>query len=86
VEPQEVVLHEAERILVLIGANDGSGDAYLVPGYRMRGGDEWVVDVPAVDDESLLPSTPVEPTDDVGRTEPAIEPAQPEPAPEVDQG
>ncbi len=59
-EPQEVVLHEAERILVLIGANDGSGDAYLVPGYRMRGGDEWVVDVPAVDDESLLPTTPVD--------------------------
>jgi hypothetical protein len=86
VEPQEVVLHEAERILVLIGANDGSGDAYLVPGYRMRGDDEWVVDVPAVDDESLLPSTPVEPTDDVGRTEPAIEPAEPMTVPGVDPG
>ncbi len=81
VEPQEVVLHEAERILVLIGANDGSGDAYLVPGYRMRGGDEWVVDVPAVDDESLLPTTPVEPTDDVGRTEPACDAGVPYPEP-----
>ena len=77
-EPQEVVLHEAERILVLIGANDGSGDAYLVPGYRMRGGDEWVVDVPAVDDESLLPTTPVDPADDKGSIEPAIEPAEPQ--------
>jgi hypothetical protein len=68
-EPTEVVLHEAERILVMIGANDGSGDLYLVPGYEMTGDHDWVVDVPSVDDESLLPTTPVKPSDtgdDVG--------------------
>ena len=65
-EPREIVLHEAEEILVMIGSNDGSGDMYLVPGYQMEGDDEWVVDVPSVDDESLLPTTPVEPSDDGG--------------------
>ncbi len=54
-EPTEVVLHEAEEILVLVGAFDESGDSYLVPGYRMEGDDGHVVEVAAVDDDSLLP-------------------------------
>jgi hypothetical protein len=61
-EPQEVVLHGAERILMVVGASDGSDDAYLVPGYRFTGDDETVVDQIAVDDDSLLPDpAPVDP-------------------------
>ena len=74
-EPVEVVLHEAEEILVMVSAFDESGDAYLVPGYRMTGDDDHLVEVAAVDDDSLLPEPePVapapQPADDPGATEP----------------
>jgi hypothetical protein len=55
-EPIEVVLHGAERILVLVSAADDSGDTYLVPGYRMTGDDGQVAEVPAIDDEAMLPT------------------------------
>jgi hypothetical protein len=69
-EPTEVVLHGAERILVVLMASDGSDHQYLVPGYRLTGADGAVVEVPSVDDESLLPTTTV-PVDVTGSTAPA---------------
>jgi hypothetical protein len=73
-EPTEVVLHGAERILVVLMASDGSTDRYAVPGYRMTGDDGAVVEVPSVDDDSLLPTTTVAPPDDSTTTDggPAI--------------
>lgn len=67
-EPIDVVLHQADRVLVLIAANDGSPASYLVPGYRFHGDHDTVVDVPAVDDQSLLPVQG--PGDDPGATKP----------------
>jgi hypothetical protein len=62
VQPIEVVLHRAERILVLVPATDDSGDTYLVPGYRMHGEEEGqVVEVPSIDDESILPTPTTDP-------------------------
>jgi hypothetical protein len=55
--PTEVVLTDAERVLVLLGAVDGSGDAYLVPGYRFSNEDGVIVEVAAVADDSLAPTT-----------------------------
>jgi hypothetical protein len=68
--PIEVVLHRAERVLVLIGASDGSSDGYLVPGYRMTGDDGTVVDVASVDDEALLPTPTTVAPDDHGAVDP----------------
>jgi hypothetical protein len=73
-EPTEVVLHEAERILVLMPGFDLGGSSYLVPGYRLRGDDDAQVDVVAVDDDSLLPA-PVD-----GSREPA-DPGSTDPVP-----
>jgi hypothetical protein len=53
----DVVLTEAERVLVLLGAVDGSGDSYLVPGYRFSNEDGAIVEVAAVADDSLAPTT-----------------------------
>lgn len=61
--PVDVVLHGAERILTLTYANDGSTDAYLVPGYRFTGDDGVVVEVASVDDASLAPVAPPAPTE-----------------------
>jgi hypothetical protein len=59
-EPTEVVLVDAEPTLVLLAANDGSTDAYLVPAYRFTDADGGRVDLPAVADESLTtPQTTV---------------------------
>jgi hypothetical protein len=60
-EPTEVVLTDATPILVLVPANDGSTDAYLVPGYRFTGDDGARVDAPAIADASLAGPTPTEP-------------------------
>jgi hypothetical protein len=68
--PIEVVLHRAERVLVLIGASDGSSDGYLGPGYRMTGDDGTVVDVASVDDEALLPTPTTVAPDDHGAVDP----------------
>lgn len=59
-EPVEVVLHDAEAILMLVPSFEDDRSSYLVPGYRMRGDDGQWVDVLAVDDGSLVPA-PVEP-------------------------
>ncbi|MEQ1788315.1 MAG: hypothetical protein ABL966_14780, partial [Acidimicrobiales bacterium] len=71
VEPQpvEIVLVDAEPALVLLGAVDGSTDAYLVPAYRFTAADGSPVDLPAVADSELTTPpttntsavTPVEP-------------------------
>ena len=77
--PRTVVLHQAMRVLVLVPASDGSGDAYLVPGYRFTGDGGAVVEQVAVDDASLVPARPVPmpapapapmPTPAVGATKP----------------
>ena len=89
-EPVEIVLHRAERILTVIGANDNSSDTYLVPGYRLRGDDEALVEVASVDDDSLLPAPEPapEPAEDPGTDttggsdEPATRCAPPEPGPD----
>jgi hypothetical protein len=73
-EPQTIVLHGAERILLLVPASDGSTDAYLVPGYRFTGDEETVMDQIAVDDASLVPPTPV-PT--AVPDQPQVDPAVP---------
>lgn len=64
-QPLEVVLTAAERVLTLMPALDGGGDAYLVPGYRFSNDDGAVAEVAAVADDSLAPTTTttvVEPT------------------------
>jgi hypothetical protein len=62
-EPLEIVLVDAEPALVLLAANDGSADVYLVPGYRFTDADGGPVDLPAVADEALTgtPETTVPP-------------------------
>ncbi|MGV3758190.1 MAG: hypothetical protein ACO1PW_01440, partial [Actinomycetota bacterium] len=57
-EPVEVVLTDAEQILLLLPPDDGSSGAFLVPGYRMTSDDGHVAEVAAVTDDSLSP-TPV---------------------------
>jgi hypothetical protein len=72
-EPQTIVLHGAERILMLVPASDGSTDAYLVPGYRFTGDQETVIDQIAVDDASLVPQqarVPMQVDPAVGETKP----------------
>jgi hypothetical protein len=60
--PVAVVLVDAERSLVLLPANDGSRDAYLVPAYRFTAEDSGEVDLPAVADEALAGSSSTETT------------------------
>ncbi|MGK2948645.1 MAG: hypothetical protein ACSLFP_08735, partial [Acidimicrobiales bacterium] len=60
--PLEVVLVDAEPALQLLGADDGSPDAYLVPAYRFTAEDGSTVDLPAVADEELAGSTTPEPS------------------------
>lgn len=55
-EPVDVVLTTAERVLVLLPAIDGSGDSYLLTGYRFSSSDGAIVEVAAVDDDSLAPT------------------------------
>ena len=54
-EPVEIVLHEAEHVLMVVPSFEEGGDTYLVPAYRFRGEQETVVDAVAVDDDSLVP-------------------------------
>jgi hypothetical protein len=58
-EPVEVTLTGAERVLVLLPAMDGSKEMYLLPGYRFSSDDGAIVEVAAVGDESLAPTTTV---------------------------
>ncbi len=55
--PIEVVLTDAEQILMVQYAIDGSDDAYLVPGYRFSGAEGYNPEVVAVADASLAPTT-----------------------------
>jgi hypothetical protein len=83
-QPIEVVLHQAQRILVLIAASDDSGDTYLVPGYRMTGDDGQVVEVPSIDAEAILP-TPTTTTPAPGAAECKGGTPYPEPGPNGEQ-
>jgi len=58
-EPVKVTLTKAEPVLSTLPASDGSGDVYLVPGYRFSNADGVTVDVAAVADDSLAPTTTV---------------------------
>jgi hypothetical protein len=69
-EPTEVVLHEAERILLLVPGFDEGQDSYLVPGYRFRSDEIGWVDVISVDDDSLLPPPVTTATEPVPLPEP----------------
>jgi hypothetical protein len=73
-EPIEMVLTGAERILVVLPAVDESGDSYLVPGYRFTGEDGSTVDVAAVTDGAMAPTTTVDPAA-TGDTEPGSLPS-----------
>jgi hypothetical protein len=81
----EVVLVDAEPSLVLLGALDGSADAYLVPAYRFTAEDGTTVDLPAVADEALTgagqpdPGTPD--TTDTSATPPPPDTVEPNPKP-----
>jgi hypothetical protein len=70
-EPVDVVLHDAELVLVQLPSFDGSGDSYLLSGYRFTGDDGHIAEVAAVDDESLAPTTTV-PETMVPESEPAV--------------
>ncbi|MEO7428800.1 MAG: hypothetical protein ABIY48_05385, partial [Acidimicrobiales bacterium] len=56
-KPVEVVLTAAEPVLTMLPSSDGSTDVYLVPGYRFSNADGAQVDVAAVADDSLAPTT-----------------------------
>ncbi len=53
----KVTLTKADPVLTTLPASDGSGDVYLVPGYRFSNADGVTVDVAAVADDSLAPTT-----------------------------
>lgn len=78
-EPVEVTLTDAELVLTWMPAYDGSGAAYLVPGYRFSNTDGVIIDVPAVDDDSLAPTTTVPETTEPKPVPPAVEPAPVDP-------
>jgi hypothetical protein len=77
-EPVEIVLHDAERVLVLLPSVDDTGDSYLLPGYRFSGDDGAIVEIAAVADESLAPTTTVPAIETTVPAPPAIvlEPGQ----------
>ncbi|MGQ0832445.1 MAG: hypothetical protein ACT4OV_12290 [Microthrixaceae bacterium] len=56
-EPVEVTLTDAVHVLTVLYSSDGAGDVYLVPGYRFTAKDSGIVEVAAVDDDSLAPTT-----------------------------
>jgi len=66
-EPLEVVLTTAEPVLVLTVDPEG---AYLVPGYRFGNEDGHQVDVAAVADDHLAPTTTVPATDETEAPQP----------------
>lgn len=77
-EPIEVVLTDAEVNLVLLPSSDGSGDGYLVPGYRFTDEDGGTVDQPAIADDALEPID----VDPQPAPYPGAPCAQPEPGPD----
>jgi hypothetical protein len=85
-QPLEVVLVDAEPSLVVLPANDGSADAYLVPAYRFTAKDGSTVDLPAVADEALAgPGTTETTVPDTAVTEPVPVP-EPQPCQVLEEG
>lgn len=72
-EPVEVVLTTAEPVLVLTVGPEGS---YLVPGYRFGNQDGQQVDVAAVADDHLAPTTTVPAPDVTEAPQPAPDECQ----------
>lgn len=82
--PVEIALTSAEPVLTMLPATDGSNDMYLVPGYRFSGDEGTLVEVAAIEDESLAPvagaDDPIQSDPgkgEPGQTEPAPQPAEP---------
>ena len=78
-EPIEIVLDDADRVLVLLPAVDDSGDSYLLSGYRFSGDDGAIAEIAAVADESLAPTTTVPVLETTLPPGPAVDPAVLEP-------
>lgn len=78
--PVEVVLTDAEPVLTMMPSTDGSNDLYLVPGYRFSGEEGALVEVAAIEDDSLAPiagkDDPIQ--GEPGQTEPAPQPVEPD--------
>ena len=55
--PAEVVLVDAEVVLLTMAATDGTDATYLVPGYRFTDESGGRVDLPAVADEAVAPTS-----------------------------
>lgn len=87
-EPVEITLHDAERVLVWLPSLDGSTDSYLLSGYRFSGDDGAIVEIAAVADESLAPTTTVpEPDTTIPPEEPTnVDPSRLEPGQEPELG
>jgi hypothetical protein len=66
IEPSEVVVTDAELVLVAVPSWDGTG-TYLVPGYRFTADDGSEPQIPAVVDEALTLPRDAEPRPDAGR-------------------
>ena len=80
-QPLEIVLVDAEHSLVVLPANDASGDVYLVPAYRFTAEDGGQVDLPAVADEALTGSPTTTETTVPDTVLPPPRPSIPEPQP-----
>ncbi|MSO86478.1 MAG: hypothetical protein EXQ71_03030 [Acidimicrobiia bacterium] len=55
--PLEIVLTGATEQMIVLPANDGSRDSYLVPGYRLTGEAGVQIDVPAIAEGALAIAT-----------------------------
>jgi hypothetical protein len=80
-KPLEIVLVDAERSLVVLPANDGSRDAYLVPAYRFTAQDGSTIYLPAVDDEALAGPVTTETTVPDTVVPPPVPVPEPQPQP-----
>jgi hypothetical protein len=80
-KPAEVVLVDAEHALVVLPANDGSPDAYLVPAYRFTVEGGGTVYLPAVDDEALAGPVTTETTVPDTVVPPPVPVPEPQPLP-----
>ncbi len=83
--PPVVVLTGATEQMIVLSANDGSLDSYLVPGYRLTGEDGVQIDVPAIAEGALAvpdsrpppsvpPPSPVDPPVTIGCVPPVALP------------
>jgi hypothetical protein len=79
IEPSEVVVTDAEVVLVAVPSWDGTG-SYLVPGYRFTADDGSEPQIPAVVDEALTPPPDAEPRPEAERPAGTSATAPPRPA------